>query len=104
MRIVLDEQEAWDLDSEWHGLMECELGVQARRRFVMHSKSKLPSDVRAYLIEHRTEARALVRLVALARTDVTILDGLPRMVTEVQDARARVFRSLASRGSMVLEP
>lgn len=90
------------VDSEGHGLLECEVGAQARRRFFMHCN--IPADVLRYVSAYRAELEALVRLVALARTDMATLDGLARLATEGQGARARVFRALASQGSTVAEP
>lgn len=92
------------LDSEWHGLLECKVGAQARRRFKM--ESGISAQVRHHIFkEHRSNVRGLVRLVALARADVTVLDALARLAAAVQGVRAGVFRSLASRaGGTVPEP
>ena len=50
------------------------------------------------------ELDAGTRLVKEALTNVTYLDGLARLIADVQLARARVFRTLASRGVSVSAP
>ena len=82
------------MDSEWHGLLECPLGYNARKRFIMHCN--VPRDYTRFISKHRT-IEGLVRLVVSARADVVWLDGLARMAAEVQFERRRFFRTLASR-------
>ena len=91
------------LDSEWHGLLACDLGAAARRRFIMESGISVEAQ-RHVFDEHRLEVCALVRLVALARSDATVLDGLARFAAALESARAGVFRSLPSRVLTAPEP
>ena len=90
------------MDTEWHGLLDCGLGVRARRRFT--TQCQMPLELRRFVRQHRTEIGGLVRLVEEARVDVALLDGLARLTVEVQEARARSFRALASRGITVTGP